>query len=339
MQLLFYPNLPGLQHFGMQIPVLDTRATATIEALQNNPRIGPSMQRLLSTEKREDISREDISRVHNSTYVQDLYSEKLESLLFAAYELIDENGRYHRYDPHLAKSPLTDIFPVMRTRTAGSLQCMRTALQEDFCFYFGGGFHHAHADFGHGFCIINDIVIGIRRLQAEGLIRTAWVIDGDAHKGDGTAALTAHDPSIASLSIHMAGGWPLDLPRYDANGNEHPAFTPSTVDIPIYSGEEHAYADRLAGGLLKLEQALPNPDLAVVVFGADPYEHDGLDSASKLKLSLDQLKSRDTVIYDFLAAHRIPAAYLMSGGYGPRAWEVNYQFLEWVLLERGLLTS
>lgn len=339
MHLLFYPNLPGLQHFGIQIPVLDTRATATIEALQRNTRIGPALQYLLSTEKREDITRKDISRVHSSSYVQALYSDKLESLLFAAYELIDENGRYNRYNPQLSQSPLTEIFPIMCTRTAGSLQCMRSALQEDFCFYFGGGFHHAHADFGHGFCIINDIVIGIRRLQAEGAIRTAWVIDGDAHKGDGTAALTANDPSIASLSIHMGAGWPMDLPHYDKDGNEHPAFIPSTVDIPIYSGEENLYTDRLSDGLQQLAEVLPNPDIAVVVFGADPYEHDGLDSASKLKLSLEQLKARDTTIYDFLKAHQTPAAYLMAGGYGARAWEVNYQFLEWVLLERGILSS
>lgn len=332
MHLLFYPNLPGLQHFGMQIPVLDTRATATIEALQRHPRIGPSLDTLLSTEQREQISRKDIARAHSEAYVRDLYSNRLAALLFDAYELIDENGKYKRYKPELARSPLTDIFPVMRTRTAGSLQCMRSALQNEFCFYFGGGFHHAHAGFGHGFCIINDIVIGIRRLQAEGLLGSAWVIDGDAHKGDGTAALTADDPSIATLSIHMADGWPLDLPRYDQQGNLHPSYIPSTVDIPVKSGEEPYYVDRLAAGLSKLANELPHPDLAVVVFGADPYEHDGLESASQLKLSLEQLKARDTLIFEFLADRNIPAAYLMAGGYGPQAWEVNYQFLEWVLL-------
>ncbi|MFW5712974.1 MAG: histone deacetylase, partial [Spirochaetota bacterium] len=97
--------------------------------------------------------------------------------------------------------------------------------------------------------------------------------------------------------------------------------------------------ERLNTGLLRLEQALAQPDIAVVVFGADPYEHDGLDSAAKLKLSLEQLKARDTGIYDFLSARGIPAAYLMAGGYGPQAWEVNYQFLEWVLRERGGLQS
>ncbi len=335
MQLLFYPNLPGLQHFGMQIPVLDTRATSTIDALKQHPKIGPHMPKLLVTTQSEQIEKEDIARVHTGRYVHALFSEKLESLLMDAYELIDQNGEYNRYDPALAKSPLTDIFDVMSTRTAGSLQCMRAALSEKFCYYFGGGFHHAHADFGHGFCIINDIVIGIRRLQAEGAISTAWVIDGDAHKGDGTAALTAGDPTIGTLSIHMAYGWPLDLQRYDENGIEHPSFIPSTVDIPVKSGEETEYASSLEAGLAKLESVLPNPDLAVVVFGADPYEQDGLDSAAKLKLTLQQLKQRDTVIYDFLRNRGIPAAYLMAGGYGPHAWEVNYQFLEWVMIERG----
>jgi len=339
MQLLFYPNLPGLQHFGMQIPVLDTRATSTIEMLQQDPEIGPHMPELLFTSQTEDIRREDIARVHSEKYVQALYSEDLKALLLQAYELIDKNGEYNRYNPDLAKSPLTDIFKVICTRTAGSLQCMRSALDQQFCFYFGGGFHHAHADFGHGFCIMNDIVIGIRRLQAEGRIKTAWVIDGDAHKGDGTAALTANDPSIATLSVHMKSGWPLDVQRYDENGKEHPSFIPSTVDIPIESGQEADYAAALNFGIAELEAALPQPDLAVVVFGADPYEYDGLDSTSQLKLSLEQLKERDSIIFDFLDSRKIPAAYLMAGGYGPHAWEVNYQFLKWVMLERGLLPT
>jgi len=107
------------------------------------------------------------------------------------------------------------------------------------------------------------------------------------------------------------------------------------VDIPILSGEEPMYVERLTAGLQELEQVLPQPDIAVVVFGADPYERDGLDSAAKLKLSLEQLKARDRGIYEFLYERGIPAAYLMAGGYGPQAWEVNYQFLEWVLMERG----
>jgi acetoin utilization deacetylase AcuC-like enzyme len=96
--------------------------------------------------------------------------------------------------------------------------------------------HHAQKEHGAGFCMVNDLVIALRRLQSEGRIRTAWVIDVDAHKGDGTAAITAEDDSIATLSIHMARGWPLDQPEYDAAGRFNPSFVPSTIDIPIEPG-------------------------------------------------------------------------------------------------------
>ena len=85
--------------------------------------------------------------------------------------------------------------------------------------------------------LLNDIVIAIRKLQAENRIKTAWVIDIDAHKGDGTAALTADDPSIVTLSIHMGRGWPLDGPSHDAAGRINPSFIPSDIDIPVFAGE------------------------------------------------------------------------------------------------------
>ena len=47
----------------------------------------------------------------------------------------------------------------------------------------------------------------------KGLFRTAWIIDVDAHRGDGTAEIMAEHPEIKTLSIHMASGWPLDSPR------------------------------------------------------------------------------------------------------------------------------
>lgn len=328
MRLLYFPGLPDLLQFGIQIPVLDTRATTTLERLSAHPIIGPRLADLLEQTPSEKISREDIARVHSRGYVDRMYSDKLEEVLLEAFELIDEQGAYNRYDPAAAARPLTDLFGVQLLRTAGSLQSMRKALGTGACFFFGGGFHHAHAGFGHGFCFINDIVIGIHRLQHEGIIRNAWVIDTDAHKGDGTAALTADDDSIASLSIHMAGGWPLDRPEFDGEGRRHPSFTPSTVDIPIPEGGEAEYAGELSAGLQELHRIAPDPDLAVVVYGADPYEKDGLPSTGSLSLSLEQMGVRDYLVYSFLREKKVPAAYLMAGGYGPHAWEVYYQFLE-----------
>ena len=193
--------------------------------------------------------------------------------------------------------------------------------------------HHAQKEYGAGFCLVNDLVTALRRLQAETRIRSAWVIDVDAHKGDGTAALTAGDDSIATLSIHMAAGWPLDQPERDADGRPNPSFIPSTVDIPIAAGEEPVYNRRLREGLARLAET-GRPDLALVVCGADPYELDELPSTAGLKLSLEQLLERDQLVYSFLKTRKIPGAWVMAGGYGRNSWRVYTQFLEWALLER-----
>jgi len=45
-----------------------------------------------------------------------------------------------------------------------------------------GGFHHAFADHGEGFCVLNDIAIAIRVLFKEKKIKKALVIDLDLHQ-------------------------------------------------------------------------------------------------------------------------------------------------------------
>jgi acetoin utilization deacetylase AcuC-like enzyme len=189
-------------------------------------------------------------------------------------------------------------------------------------------------DHGSGFCLINDIVIAARKLQVENGVRKVWIIDTDAHKGDGTAAITAGDETLSTLSIHMACGWPLDGHATRKDGTSNPAFTPSDIDIPIEAGAESDYNKRLQQGLERLA-ASESADLAIVVSGADPYEKDELPSTSKLNLNLEQLMARDQLVYTFLKEKSIPAAFLMAGGYGEEVWKVSTQFLTWVLPRVG----
>jgi acetoin utilization deacetylase AcuC-like enzyme len=330
--ILYDPRLPhGMYEFGIQIPVMDSRASETYARLTAHPELGPRVAEWHLREVREAVRREDLLRAHSCDYVQRLFSSALETELVRTYELVDAHGKYHRYDPVAATLPLTAMLDRILVRVGGTTQTCRTALGTGFCFYFGGGMHHAQRDFGKGFCLLNDLVIALRKLQAEGLVRTAWVIDVDAHKGDGTAAITRGDDSIATLSIHMASGWPLDEPEQDADGRPNPSFIPSTIDIGIESGEEAQYVPRLHDGLERLPG---RPDLALVVSGADPYELDELPSTAKLRLTLDQLMERDRLVYAFLKSRGIPAGYVMAGGYGRNSWRVYTQFLEWALLDR-----
>jgi acetoin utilization deacetylase AcuC-like enzyme len=293
------------------------------------------------------ISRADLERVHSASYVSALFDSQngLQRELLNAYELIGEDGKPNRYEPDKAVKPLSALFDKILAQCAGSYLACVLALKDErhFCYFLGGGNHHARYDTGAGFCLINEIIVAARKLQAEGSAGIIWIIDVDAHKGCGSAELVAFIRSgvnpapfeagcdIITLSAHMARGWPLDAGTLRNAVPGRAPLLPSDVEIPIEEGEEALYASRLRDGLDRLERLTPpgvRPDLAIVVDGADPYEHDGLLSSSLLRLSLDQCAGRDMLIYNFLRSRKIPSAWIMAGGYGGRAWEPPCHFLK-----------
>ncbi|MDR0586310.1 MAG: hypothetical protein LBG26_03630 [Treponema sp.] len=274
----------------------------------------------------------------------------LEKALLQAYELIDSQGRPCRYKPETAKKPLTALFQNILAQVGGTYLACRLALAPGagFCYYLGGGMHHARYDGGSGFCLVNDIAVAIRKVQAEGRSRLVWVIDLDAHKGDGTAELVRFarkrgeltlpvpsrlaengGPCVLTLSVHMARGWPLDGESLAQAEKGRAPLVPSDIDIGIDRGEETQYVPRLAEGIAELENISGNekPDLVLVVDGADPYEHDGLPSSAPLKLSLEQCLERDNFVYRYVIDRNIPSAWIQAGGYGERAWEPSAHFL------------
>jgi len=325
------------------------------------------------------ITREDLERVHCKKYIDSLYDRQTNSLeqeLLKTYELIDAQGRLHRYEPERAllqtyelidaknqphhfepdqiQKPLTGLFNTITAQVGGTWLacCLAMANESGFCYYLGGGMHHARYDSGSGFCLINDIAIAALKIlvetaNSEKPIHLIWIIDLDAHKGDGTAELILFErkrgelqiphvsamedkPCVLTLSIHMARGWPLDAESLAAAEKDRAPLLPSDIDIGIDSGEEEEYTPRLAKGIEELERLSSGitPDLALVVDGVDPYEHDELPSSSPLKLTLEQCIERDNYVYRYLMDRKIPSAWLKSGGYGSRAWEPTAHFLQ-----------
>jgi acetoin utilization deacetylase AcuC-like enzyme len=332
--ILYCPGngLP-LRELGILIPIAPDRVGPVLKALRAHPVLGPRESEWLMGPDGSTITRDDLLRVNTPRYVDQIFGDGVDSAIIKAFELVDDEGNYHRYDPARATLPLRKLFEQSLRGIAGTYQCGKEALSRGFCFHCGGGSHHGHPDFGHGFCILNDSATAIRRLQAEGRITTAWVIDVDVHKGDGTAAMMTGDSSVTTLSVHMANGWPLDNPEFDSDGNRHPSFTPSDIDVPVDVGEEAHYLPRLEKALLELD-ARDAPDIAYVLAGADPYEKDGLESTGQLNLTLEQMNERNLMIYEFLKDRNIPQAWLMAGGYGERAWEPYPSILTYALLDR-----
>jgi acetoin utilization deacetylase AcuC-like enzyme len=181
----------------------------------------------------------------------------------------------------------------------GTILAARLALESGVGFNIGGGFHHAFPGHGEGFCAINDMAVAIRRLQRDGAIRRAMVVDCDVHQGNGTAAIFAGDPSVFTLSIHQFNNYPSEKPL-------------SSLDIHLADGVGDAeYIHRLENGY-RPALAMFQPELVIYVAGADPFYEDRLGG---LALTLDGLMERDRLVIRTALTRRIPVAIVPAGGY------------------------
>jgi acetoin utilization deacetylase AcuC-like enzyme len=226
---------------------------------------------------------EDILRVHTAAYVNKLLTDSL---------TLSERMKL--------EIPLSDA-----TRkgfwlaAGGTTLAARSALKDGFAANLSGGFHHAYPGHGEGFCMIHDVGVAIRTLQAEGKIRAAMTVDTDVHHGNGTAAIFADDDSVFTLSIHQENNYPMPKP-------------PSDVDIGLEDGTgDKEYLAALEKGLLAALKKM-KPDLIVYVAGADPYREDQLGG---LALTIEGLQKRDRLVFEHARRRGIPVASTLAGGY------------------------
>lgn len=232
-------------------------------------------------------SSEQLLTVHTPEYVDDLY----------------ELRRTHR--TLFSELPVTrDILHGSILCAGGTLLSARRALERGIAVHLGGGFHHAFPDHAEGFCYINDIAVAIKVLKSEKAIHRAFVVDCDLHQGNGTAVVFQNDPDVFTFSIHQERNYPMK--------------EKSDIDIGLedHTGDEE-YLRRL--GEIVPEKILDHTsDLVIYVAGADPYKEDQLGG---LNLTIDGLKSRDTLVLNACRQHRIPCAVVLAGGYAERVWD------------------
>ncbi|MBA3766404.1 MAG: histone deacetylase [Acidobacteria bacterium] len=180
----------------------------------------------------------------------------------------------------------------------GTLNAARWALEDGIGSNLAGGTHHAFADRGEGFCVLNDVAIAIRVLQRDRLIERASVVDCDVHQGNGTATIFAEDGSVFTFSMHGAKNYPLFKAR-------------STLDVELPDGTtDQFYLETLAEHLPQV--FAHEPDIVFYLGGADPFAGDKL---GRLALSIPGLGARDRAVLSECMARRVPVVIVMSGGY------------------------
>lgn len=187
-----------------------------------------------------------------------------------------------------------------RRSSGATIAAARVALAGDgIAANLAGGTHHACRDHGEGFCVFNDAAIAARTMQAEGLARRVVVIDCDVHQGNGTADITAGDPTIFTFSIHGEKNFPFRKVAGDLDIGLPDGTTDETYLELVYEGTRRAIM-------------MSSPDLAVYIAGADPFEGDRL---GKLKISKHGLAERDKIVFELCGRAGLPIAVAMGGGY------------------------
>jgi acetoin utilization deacetylase AcuC-like enzyme len=185
-----------------------------------------------------------------------------------------------------------------RATVAGTLASARAALLTGISGQLAGGTHHAHRDFGSGFCVFNDIAVAALTLLDEGVVARVAVVDTDVHQGDGNAAILGADPRVFVLSVQGARNFPFRR-------------VPATLDVDLPDGtEDDAYLAAVGDAL---EPVLAfRPGLVFFLSGADPLAEDRL---GRLSLTHDGLARRDRLVLESFKSAGVPVAIAIGGGY------------------------
>jgi acetoin utilization deacetylase AcuC-like enzyme len=250
----------------------------------------------------ESASDADILRVHSQDYVY-----KLKHGSLTPTEILRMEVPYSK-----------ELVNACWLAAGGSILAGQRALADHWSANIGGGFHHAYADHGEGFCVIHDVAVAIRRLQFDRVIQTAMVVDTDVHQGNGTASIFGGDGDVFTLSIHQEHNYPYPKP-------------PSTVDIDLPDGiGDHDYLAILEKNLREAFRDF-SPQVLFYIAGADPYREDQLGG---LALTMGGLKRRDALVFDYARRHRVPVAITLAGGYARRVEDTVQIHMNTILAAR-----
>jgi len=206
-------------------------------------------------------------------------------------------------DKERRKIGLRPWTPLLIPRTqhivGGALSALREVLSAGgFAANLAGGTHHAHYDWGSGFCVFNDLAICARYALQQGDVERVAILDLDVHQGDGTATLLAGVDDAFTCSVHCAENFPFHKVESD-------------LDLPLPAGSgDQAYLSALHQALGAIERF--EPSLILFQAGVDALETDAL---GRLNVSPEGMRERDELVLSFCAERGLPCVIFMGGGY------------------------
>jgi len=189
---------------------------------------------------------------------------------------------------------------------SGSIEAALFAMRFGIAMNIAGGTHHAFADRGEGFCILNDLAITANYLIENHLAQKLLVIDLDVHQGNGTAAILGTRQNVFTFSMHGEKNYPHRKEQSHMD-----------VALPDKTGDNEY--------LLKLRKSLDQilsqfePDFILYQCGVDVLESDQL---GRLSMTVEGVKQRDKTVLNLAQSLKIPIVCCMGGGYSKRVSQI-----------------
>ena len=229
------------------------------------------------------LNKEDVLLTHSNDYYNKLVSQSLS-----------------KKEIRPIGFPLSKLLIEREKKIAqGTIECVSFSIKNGISMNIAGGTHHAFADKGEGFCMLNDQAIAANYLLHNDLAKKILIIDLDVHQGNGTASIFKNDMNVFTLSFHGKKNYPFKKEKSD-------------LDIEFDDGTEDVEY------LTKLEDTIPNiikilnPDFIFYLSGVDILKTDKL---GRLSLSIEGCKKRDSIILNLCKTFNIPLQISMGGGY------------------------
>jgi acetoin utilization deacetylase AcuC-like enzyme len=185
--------------------------------------------------------------------------------------------------------------------TQGTIDCCHAAIKNGVALNVAGGTHHAFADLGEGFCLLNDMAVAANFLLHQKMVQQILIVDLDVHQGNGTASIFRNKKEVYTFSMHGGHNYPFIKEQSD-------------LDVPLPDGvNDETYLNLLDDHLQKLMKTV-QPEFVFFLSGVDILE---TDRYGKLKVTIEGCKRRDEMVFEMCKRQQIPCAVAMGGGYSP----------------------
>ena len=161
-----------------------------------------------------------------------------------------------------------------------------------------GGTHHAHYDFGSGYCIFNDLAVCSLLALSKYNVTKIAVVDFDVHQGDGTATILQNVDKVLTISVHCRQNFPFRKSESDHD-----------LELPAGAGDEEMLA--IVAKALEITKQF-DPELILFQAGVDGLATDAL---GKLNITRQGMSKRNEMVFDLAVEQSIPTIVFMGGGY------------------------